>query len=242
MANIDKKKELDCISCSNSSCFVQKFCVPTWVGIINHSRNFGMYKKGEDIFREGERVFGIYFIQHGKVKVVSSGFNGRTQIVRLASDGHILGHRGFGAETYPVGAIALEDTWVCFLDNATLSDAFLNNPQFTYELMMFYSTELRKTEIRLRYLAQMTLREKIASCLLSLIDIFGVREDGVLNVVLSRQDMADIAGTNAEQVTRELSELEGEFLIKKQGKMIRILDMDGLIDIVASHNIYKLFA
>src|ERR1017187_6924906 len=126
--------------------------MPTWVGILNYSKNFNFYKKGEIIFREGDRIFGLYFIYKGKVKVVSEGLNNRVQIVRLATNGHILGHRGLGVETYPIGAVALEDTWLCFIDNNTLHDLFLNNANLTYELMMFYSTELRKTELRLRYL------------------------------------------------------------------------------------------
>lgn len=243
MTNLYKKENTHCSDCSTKSCFVQQFCVPTWVGIINQSRNHSLYKKGQHIFREGDRVFGLYFIQRGKVKVVSTGLNGREQIVRLAAEGHILGHMGYGAETYPVGAVALEDSWLCFLDNATLQDVFVNNPKFTYGLMMFYSTELRKTEVRLRCLAQMTLREKIAESLLTLKKIFGVNEeDGTLNVTLSRQEMADIAGTTAEQVTRELTNFENELLITKQGKKIVLLNADGLFNIIATHNVNKYFA
>ena len=240
MMNQRHAEDLHCNDCGNSRCFVQQFCVPTWVGIINLSRNMTLYKKDEDIFREGDRVFGMYFIHSGKVKVVSAGLNGRRQIVRMAGAGHILGHRGHGAETYPVGAVALDDTWVCFLDNATLHDAFLNNPKFTYELMMFYSSELRKTEVRLRFLAQMSLREKIAECLLAIKNMFGINEeDGSLNVTLSRQDIADLAGTNAEQVTRELTNFENELLVKKRGKEILLLNVPGLLDIVSDHKTHK---
>ena len=237
-----KKDDTHCSDCSSKNCFVQRFCNPTWVGIINQSRTHSLYKKGQYIFREGDRVFGLYFLQHGKVKVVSTGLNGREQIVRLAADGHVLGHRGFGAETYPVGAVAMEDTWLCFLDNATLQDAFVHNPEFTYSLMMFYSTELRKTEIRLRWLSQMSLREKVAECLLTISKIFGVnKQDGSLNVVLSRQEMADLAGTTAEQVTRELTNFENELLIAKAGKRIVLLNTPGLLKIIANHNVDNYF-
>ncbi len=240
MANTQKRENTHCCHCSTNCCFVQDFCSSTWVGIINQSRNSSLYQKGQYIFREGDRVFGLHFIQQGKAKITSTGLNGREQIVRLAKSGHILGHMGNGSETYPVGAVAIEDTWICFLDNTTLNDAFLNNPKFTYNLMLFYATELRKTEIRLRHLAQMTIKEKVAECLLTLKKTFGERtEDGSLNVTLCRQELADIAGTNAEQVTRELTDFENQLLIAKSGKRIIVLDSDGLLNIIAHHNINK---
>ena len=216
--------------------------MPAWVGIINQSRNLRFYKKGQQIFREGDRMFGLYFIQEGKVKIVSNGLKGRRHISRWAIDGHILGHLGTGAETYFEGAIALEDTWLCFVDKKTLSDVFVNNPKFTYGLMMFYSTELQKTEVRLRYLAQMTLTEKVAECLLCLKKVFGEnKEDGSLNVILSRQELADFIGASDVQVIRALTDFENDLLIKKTGKKIILLNVDGLLNIISAHNIKKYF-
>jgi CRP-like cAMP-binding protein len=190
------------------------------------SKTCNSYSKGQHIFREGDRVFGLFFIKEGRVKIVSSGFNNREQIARLATNGHIIGHRGYGNELYPVSAIALDETYVCFVDNSTI-----------YELMLFYSTELRKAELRLRYLAQMTMREKIAGALLYLLDIFGEDEqDGSLNVSLSRQELADLAGTTAEQVSRELTSFEKESIIAKHSRKLILLNHEELNKILSSHN------
>ena len=201
------------------------------------SKTCNSYSKGQHIFREGDRVFGLFFIKEGRVKIVSSGFNNREQIARLATNGHIIGHRGYGNELYPVSAIALDETYVCFVDNSTIYDAFMNNAKFTYELMLFYSTELRKAELRLRYLAQMTMREKIAGALLYMLDIFGEDEqDGSLNVSLSRQELADLAGTTAEQVSRELTSFEKESIIAKHSRKLILLNHEELNKILSSHN------
>ena len=108
--------------------------------MISQSKNQVGYKNGQYMFREGDRVFGMHFVLEGKVKIISTGLNGKEQIVRLASDAHVVGHRGYAGETYPVGALAIDDTTACFLDNDILYDAFMNNPKFTYALMMFYSS------------------------------------------------------------------------------------------------------
>ncbi|MCX6292270.1 MAG: Crp/Fnr family transcriptional regulator [Bacteroidetes bacterium] len=229
--------KISCQDCANKQCFVQQYCFADWINRIDQSKNQAWYKRGQYIFREGDRVFGIYFIQQGKVKVVSTGLNNKEQVVRLATDGHVVGHRGYGAETYPIGAIALEDTIACFVENKLLYDAFMANPKFTYSLMMFYSIELRKTEIRLRHLAQMSIREKIANTLLYIKDIYGINEkENCLNVILNRQEIADIAGTTAEQVTRQLTDFEKEKLIAKLGKKIVLDDLEGLKKIIAAHS------
>ena len=170
------------------------------------------------------------------MKVISTGMNGKEQIVRLATDGHLVGHRGYGSETYPIGAVALEDTLGCFLDNEMMYDAFMNNPKLTYAMMMFYSFELRKTEIRQRLLSQMTIREKVADTLLYLKEVFGLdTKNKGLNVNLSRQEIAGIAGTTAEQVTRILTEFEEELLIEKRGKKILLHNEKGLEKMIAAH-------
>lgn len=230
------KDVIHCSTCKTKSCFVRQYCSQEWINIIDVSKNQEFYKRGEYLFREGSRVFGLYFLQQGKVKVISTGMNGKEQIVRLATDGHVIGHRGYGIETYPIGAVALEDTLACFLDNDMLYNAFMSNPKLSYAMMMFYSFELRKTEIRQRILAQMTIREKTADTLLLLKEIFGVDEkDKSLNVTLSRQEIAGIVGATAEQVTRILSEFEEESLIEKKDKTILLLDEKGLDNIIAAH-------
>ena len=71
-------------------------------------------------FREGDKVSGLYFIQQGKVKIVSNGLNGKEQIVRLVSDGYVIGHCGIGEEMYPIGAVALKILQLAFLSNELL--------------------------------------------------------------------------------------------------------------------------
>lgn len=228
---------IECTTCPNTKCFVQQNCNSEWIQIISRSKEQSQYQKGQQIFREGDKVSGLYFIQQGKVKIVSNGLNGKEQIVRLASDGYVIGHCGIGEEMYPIGAVALEDTTACFLSNELLKSAYRENVQFTLAFMFYYSSELRKMEARLKYVAQMSIREKVAEALLYLYDIFGVNGDAqVLNVTMSRQELADLVGTNAEQVTRQLSLFQDEKIISKQGKDLAILRVDLLRKMVKSYS------
>lgn len=230
-----RKSNIECNMCENSNCFIKR-CESEWISMLNLGKNTRLYKKGQQIIREGEPVLGIYFIKKGKVKVVSSGLNGKEQIVRLASDGHILGHRGYGEEYYPIGAVSIEDSQICFFDNDILLNAFEANFNFTYQLMMFYSQELCKGELRIKYFAQMTVEEKVTYALYYIIDTFGFYEDGkTINVRFSRQEIADIAGTNADQVGRAIASLKKQRFISTQGKKILVEDYEGMISVISQY-------
>lgn len=228
-----KNKQTNCISCPNKNCFCKK-CSPEWVEILNKRKTQIFYRKGQDIFVAGQMVLGLHFIQSGKVKVTSTGYNGREQIVRIATAGHILGHRGYGREIYPVNAAALEDSLICFVENDTIYEAFIRNPEMTYSLMIFYANELREVESRLKCQMQMNTREKVVSSLTYLNKVFGIHpKDKTINVQLSRKEIAELAGVSSdEQVVRIFNDLVKENIISKSGKKIKIIDETALLKIV----------
>jgi CRP-like cAMP-binding protein len=234
-------KKISCQDCSNHDCLVQQHCSEEWIARIDKSKYQLTFKEGQNIIHEGMPVRGIYFIQAGKVKVLSTGLDGRPQIVRFASAGHILGHKGLGIDdVYPISAVAMETGLLCFISNEMLYDVFLNNPKFTYGLMMFYSRELRKVESRLKNIALMNLREKIAEVLLLVMENFGLNRKNEFDVHLGRKDIADAAGTTVEQVSRMLTQFEQEKLISRNGRKIAILDQDGLNHIISAQNCYQI--
>jgi len=228
-------KKTNCNECQNEECFIKQYCTAEWIEKIEMSKFQTFFKKNQNIINEGFPVLGIYFIQKGKVKVISSGYNGRQQIVRYAHDGHILGHRGLGNDVYPISAVAMEDSLICFVKNDTLNELFLTNPKFTTALMMFYSRELRKMEDRMKNMAQMSIREKAADALLALMENFGLNKAGEINVPLARLDIGNTAGTTVEQISRMLTDFEKENLIEKRGKRIALLNIEGLKKITAMH-------
>jgi len=232
------KNRIDCNECKNEKCFIKQGCFGEWLIKISNNKNQIWYKKGESIFREGEPIYGIHFIQQGGVKVVTTILHGREQIVRLAREGQILGHRGLGRTFYYFNAVALVDSLVCFVENELFYEACLNCPTFAYNLIFFYASELRRAELRVKNQAQMNIREKVAMAFIYSHEIFGMNpKTKMLNISLSRQGIADIAGTTAEQVTRQLSLFEKEKLIARHKREIIFLNIKGLEDIVSDYKI-----
>lgn len=181
---------------------------------------------------EGDPVHGIFFIYSGKVKVFNTGPDGRSQIVRLAGSGDILGHRGLGIKMrYPISATVLEDSVICFVKTGSFLQALEHNPAFSINLLMFYASELRRTEQKLRSLSQMTVRQKLADALLTIRDIYGSRKlhgNKVLAVKLSRQEFADIIGASIEEVIRTFSQFRKEGILSFDGKFIILNDIPAL--------------
>src|SRR5574344_1175678 len=75
-----------------------------------------MYKKGDLIYEEGNKPFGLICLITGKAKIVKKGTAGREQIVRMAKPVGFIGYRAFFAEeNHIASAEALEDSIVCIM-------------------------------------------------------------------------------------------------------------------------------
>lgn len=234
----DLAKIAKCVECKNESCLIKKNCLTVSEHDYLSLKNTISCRKGQSFIIEGAPVYGLYFVYQGKVKVSMTGLNGKEQIVRFAKDGEIIGHRGFGVgKNYAIGATAIEDTILCNFSNQILLEMFQKYPNLTFDFMMFYAEELNRSESKVKKFAQMTVREKVIDSLLYLNRKFG-QKNGFLNLLLSRREIADFAGTTEEQVIRILSSLKKENLIEAKGKRIGIPNETKLKNEIADHNFF----
>lgn len=231
------KMNITCANCSAEKCFIRIFCSAQSLDILEQSKCITRYKKGQYIFFEGNLFHGIYIINSGKVKVLSTGFNEKMQIIRLANSGYLLGYRGFGNKYYHISAVALEDSILCFFETSHFTQLLKSDVNFTYQLMLFYANELRLAESRMKNLAQMTVKEKSAEALLLIMEIFGRKEKDrtVIDTLLSRMEMAELAGLSTGQITRCFSEFKKERIIQMDKRRIIILRPEALNRIIASY-------
>jgi CRP/FNR family transcriptional regulator len=216
--------------CDTESCFLCRNCLPEWRSAITVNKKNIKVKKGQTIFKEGDPVTGIFFVYAGNVKVYKKWDDEKELIIRFAKGGAILGHRGLGKKnTYPVSAAALEDAVVCYLDMAFFEATLKVNVQFAYDLLMFFADELTESERKMRNLAHMPVKGRVAEALLALEAQFGKNEAGYINIDLSRQDLASYAGATYETVFRVINDLLAEKLIKLNGKSISIINHSTLL-------------
>lgn len=218
-------------NCDLQTCFLCKNTLPEWLPAIKSHRKNIIVKKGELIIKEGDPVTGVYFVTSGNVKV-HKHWGDKELILRFANPGAILGHRGIGSEnSYPISATALEKTSLCYVDIEFFKTTLKVNHDFAYSLLMFYADELQASEKKMRELALMSVKSRLAVSILNLRSQFGLSQDGFLNLALSRQDLAAYTGATYETVFRTMNELLAEKLIHVKDKMIGILDESGLVDL-----------
>lgn len=216
--------------CDLNSCLLCKLCEKEWIPAIEVHRTNYKFDKGQEIFREGEEVKGIFFVYEGTVKVHKQWGEEKELILRFAKKGNIIGHRGLGKDLiYPVSGTAIEPVVVCFVPLDFFQASLKVNHGFLYELMQFFATELKESERNMRNLAHMSAKGRVAQALLTLEEKFGTTEDGFLNIDLSRQDLAAFAGTTYETTFRMLNELVEETSIALSGKKIALADKTLLI-------------
>ena len=227
-----------CHSCENLNCLIKKSISNETLAPFLVEKATVSFRKGQGFIFEGAPVHGLYFVHSGKVKVSKSGIHGKEQIVRLVGDGEIIGHRGFGANSfYQINAETLSDTILCNFSTNTLENMLQTVPALTYDFMIFYADELNRSETKVRKFAQMTVREKVIDALLYINRKFG-QENGLLVVQLSRKEIANFAGTTEEQVIRVISGLKKEGLLSSKGKSIGIVDVDELKKEIAAHHYF----
>ena len=219
-------------SCDLKTCFMCQLSLPEWhPAIANNRKNF-IAKKGESIFNEGDPVQGVYFVTSGNVKIHKK-WGDKELILRFANDGAIFGHRGITTkiDAYPISATALETTHFCVIDLDFFKTTLKVNHDFAHNMLMFYADELHSSERKMRNLALMSVKGRLAVALLELKEQFGLDQDGFLSLELSRQDLAAFTGATYETVFRTMNELLAEQLIKVKGKALGILNEAGLIEL-----------
>ncbi|MFH2096228.1 MAG: Crp/Fnr family transcriptional regulator [Bacteroidota bacterium] len=189
-------------------------------------------KKGTVMYHEGNRMSGFYCIHKGIIKIFKTGSEGKEQIIRFARQGDIIGYRSvLSGELACTSARVLEDAEVCFIPASSLQNLIRSNPVFSFDLLQLVCKELGEANSFITDIAQKTVRERLAEVLLLLKNSFGLDNDQVLKISLTREELANIIGTATESVIRLLSEFKSDKLIEIQGRKIKILDEPKLMKI-----------
>lgn len=224
--------------CDLKSCFICKLCLPDWMPAVSaHKKNY-MVKKGQQIFKEGDVVSGIYFVIQGKVKVHKRWDAEKEVIIRFAQEGDILGHLGLGdVPVYPMSATALEPVVVCYLEMPFFKSTLAFNFQVVNELLRFFANELQDSERRMRNLVHMSVKARIAQSFITLKKQFGIDEDGYVGIELSRQDMASFSGSSYETLFKVINEFTTQKIIQFTGRRIKIVKEKKLLELVSNDNL-----
>ncbi|MBP9688060.1 MAG: Crp/Fnr family transcriptional regulator [Bacteroidia bacterium] len=225
-------KNIDCTTCQNMA--LSSFCTlkKDELSDLNDYKLTHRVKKNQLIFHEGDLAKGLHCVHQGKIKLYKTLHDGSTQILRLAKDGELIGYRGLlGDGHYIASGVAIEDSIVCFIPKERIFDLIKSNIKFTMEIMSRFAEDLSLAENKSVSFIQKDTRARLAETLLLLEKSFGKNNENFINIVLTREDMASIAGMATETAVRVLREWDDEKVILLFKKYIKIVDYERLFTI-----------
>jgi CRP-like cAMP-binding protein len=197
-------------------------------------RSEQFYTKGEIVFREGGSPSGIFYIIEGKVKKYKLDQDGREQIIYVANTGELIGYHAVLAEDrYPDSAAALEKSKIAFIPREDFLEALQRSKVLSRRLLKTLSHEFAVLVNSLSLFSQKAVRERLALQLIVLREKYkqNFKPGMLVEINMSRDDLASLVGTARENVVRVLGEFKEKGIIKTQGRKIIVQDVKQLIGI-----------
>ena len=200
---------------------------------LEEFRNLGWTLKlapGQALFHEGDPATRVFTLTKGSLKLYKLLADGRRQVTGFLHPGDFLGisvddEHAFSAE-------ALEPSQLCWFPRARFDDFVEDQPRMERELYRMAAHELAAAQQQFVLLGRKTASERLASFLLLLADRTSAadgKKSLVVRLPMSRSDIADYLGLTKETVSRVISALKRDRIIRLESlEMIRILDRGGL--------------
>jgi CRP-like cAMP-binding protein/CheY-like chemotaxis protein len=187
------------------------------------------YRKREIIYSEGQYPRGIYFVSKGKLKTYKTNDTGKELITGLFKEGDFFGYLALLEETtFTDSAEALEDVEVYLLPKDDFYSLLYKSADVSKKFIKMLSDNLAAKEEQLLKLAYNSVRKRVAEALVTLEQRYRNESSQPFSMNISREDIANIAGTSPETAIRMLSDFKDENLIHIKGSMITILDYNKL--------------
>lgn len=225
-----QERTLNCENCIDNPKSVFNVLTPKEKDLIRKDHSCAFFKKGEIIFKEGDKPTGLLCLADGKVKVFKEGVGGREQIVRMAKPIGFIGYRAlFAEEHHTATAVAIEDCTVCLIDRETVYKLLASSSELSLNIIKAFATELGFSNNRTVTLTQKHIRGRLAESLIFLKDTYGYEDDNqTIKIYLSREDVANLSNMTTSNAIRTLSTFAQEEVIAIDGRKIKILDLPKL--------------
>jgi len=195
--------------------------------------NVNTYKKRQTIYQEGNYPNRLFFIRKGKVKTYKSTDAGKELTIDLYNEGDFFGYTALLENSkYKESAEALDDSELCIISKEDFEMLINNNREVSQKFISLLAKNISEKEEQLLALAYNSLRKRVADALLTLQSKYKGDKEGKFSMQISREDLANIAGTATESLIRTLSDFKSERLIEIKEGYISILDEKKLSSMV----------
>lgn len=178
------------------------------------------------IFLEGDPADRWWVVSAGQVKIVKHTRDGQENLLEVITPGEMFGGAGLLLAVHPATAVAMTPTTTLSIERGPYLHLIRQYPDIALRIIYLLSERLQAA-MKMRALAVERVDVRLANILLKLGDKAGAATDEGLriNLPLSRQDLADMAGTTIETAIRVMSRFRKEGLVHTEpGGYIVVLD------------------
>ena len=219
-----------------SACHLRELCLPCGMTGNDVERldalmfNRRRVKAGQVIYREGDRFEFIYAVRSGTFKTSLTVADGREQVSGFYMAGELMGLDGLAQGTHASSATALEDTEICSIPYAHLSELSAANAGMQHIVSRLMSREIVREHSLMMLLGSMNAEERLSAFLLNLSQRLKARgySANEFHLRMSRAEIGSYLGMTLETVSRTFSAFQQQHLLEVDKRHIRITDMGGL--------------
>ncbi|HKK43872.1 MAG TPA: Crp/Fnr family transcriptional regulator [Bacteroidales bacterium] len=198
--------------------------------LIDDNKYEATFKPGEIMIKQGSPTSNALFLASGMAKTYIEGNNGRNFILNIALPGQlIIGPGAYTNSRHTFSVAALTTVQACFINFDVFRKLMKSNGDFAESLLEDISTKSLRAHSRMVNQAQKRMPGRLADALIYFADeVFNADE---YDMILSRQELGEMANMAKECVVRILKELEELGVINSGSSRIKIIDKERLIQI-----------
>jgi CRP-like cAMP-binding protein len=189
------------------------------------------FNRDDYIFFEGDLPEWLHIVMEGRIKLLKHSDTGKDIILQIYTPGDMFGEVSlFDRKPYAASAQAMELSNILKLSRKDFFLFFSRHPFIATEMIVELGRQLREAHATIKSLAVDRVEQRIAHILLKLADKVGVSEKGgvMINLPLTRQDLADMAGTTVETAIRVMSRFTKSKILKPANGKIFLLHAQAL--------------
>lgn len=199
---------------------------------LTQTGSMNEYQKKQAIYKEGNYPVQLFFIEKGKVKTYKMNDDGKELTVGLYGPGDFLGYHALLEESvYKETAEAIEDTEISVISKEDFELLMRNNPEVQHKFIQMLAKNVTEKEEQLLSIAYNSLRKKVANALMILCNKYK-EGNSTFSMHISREDLANIAGTATESLIRTLSDFKNEKLIEIKDGNISLVNESKLANML----------
>jgi CRP/FNR family transcriptional regulator len=215
-------------------CDIQAPCFqnlsPEEVELVRASKTQVLFRKGDNLTKQGAFASYVLFIIKGLAKQYLEGDGTKNYNLRIIKPGDFLGLSAvFSENTFNYSAIALTDCHVFLVEKEAIAKVAKQNGIFGFSIIKRYCEQNTNLLNTVRNLMYKQMNGRMADTLLYIDSL--KNEKAEIFQLLSRKDLADFAGISTESTVKLLKTFEKDGLIVLNEKDIKIVNQAALLEI-----------